>query len=71
MKRTSYDAPHDAVFSSSPHFLSLRSKYSPQHPVLRNSQSIFFPTVSQPYKTIGKIIVLIFKFLERHEDKRI
>jgi hypothetical protein len=42
--------------SASRHFLPLRSKYFPQHPVLKH-----------PYKTTGKIIVLyilIFKFLE-------
>jgi len=36
-KRTSYEA-HCAVFSS--HFLHLRSKYSPQHTILKHPQSM-------------------------------
>jgi len=34
------------MMQSSPvshHFLPLKSKYSPQHPVLKHPQSIFFP----------------------------
>jgi hypothetical protein len=34
------------IMQSSPascHFLSLKSKYSPQHPVLKHPQSVFFP----------------------------
>jgi hypothetical protein len=50
------------IMQSSPaslHFLTLRSKYSPQPPVLRHPQSVFFPyQVSHPYKTTGKIMVL-------------
>jgi hypothetical protein len=63
--------------AASCHFLPLRSKYSPQHPVLKHPQSIVFCSVrdqvSHPYKITGKITVfyvLIFKFLEgRQEDK--
>jgi len=32
------EAPHYAVFSSLPQFLPLKSKYSPQHPVIKHSQ---------------------------------
>jgi hypothetical protein len=41
-KSTSYEVPHNAVFSTSRHFISLRSKYS-QHPVLKHPQSMFLP----------------------------
>jgi hypothetical protein len=37
-KSTSYEAPHYAVFSNLPS-LHLRSKYSPQHPVLKHTQN--------------------------------
>jgi len=30
-------------FPSSHHFHQLRTKYSPQHPVLKHLQSMFFP----------------------------
>jgi hypothetical protein len=50
---------------------SLRSKYSPKHPVLIHPQ----PMRDHSYKTHGKIAVfyiLIFKFLERRqEDKKL
>jgi len=66
--------------SSSPascHFLPLRSKYSPQHPVFKHnlcpSPSVR-DQVSSPYKITGIIMVLcilVFKILEmRWEDKR-
>jgi hypothetical protein len=36
-------------FSSTPyHFIPLRSKYSPQHPVLKHAQSMFFPKCQWP-----------------------
>jgi hypothetical protein len=57
---------------------SIRSKYSPQHPVPQHPQSIHFPycmqQVSHPHTTDSKIIVsytLIFTFLDkRWEDRR-
>jgi hypothetical protein len=30
------------------HFISLRSKHSPQHPVLKHSQSMFLPSCQRP-----------------------
>jgi hypothetical protein len=42
-KITSYEGPCYAVFLTSSHFIPLRSKYSPQHPVLEHSQSMFLP----------------------------
>jgi len=42
VKHTGYKA-HYSVFSNLRHSLLLRSKYSPQHPVLKHFQSRFFP----------------------------
>jgi hypothetical protein len=77
VKRRSSEAPHYAVFCSLPPLCPLRSKYSPMHPVLLQSQSAFSLSVtdqvSHLYKTTGKIMVLYAlnsKFLERRrEDK--
>jgi hypothetical protein len=60
------------------HFISLRTKYSPQHPVLKHPQSMFLPEceipISHPYGITGKIkflYILIFTLLDsRREDKR-
>jgi hypothetical protein len=56
---------------ASRHFLPLMSKYSPQHPVLKHPQSMFFLNVriqvSYSFKTEGKTIVLcilIFTFID-------
>jgi len=59
------------ITQSSPisrHFLPLRSKYSPQHPVLKHTQFVFFPYCKgpsfTPIKTAGNIkglYILIFK----------
>ena len=53
------------------HLVPLRSKYFPQHPILKHPQPAFLHNVSDqvshPYKTTGKIIVLcivIFKFFD-------
>jgi hypothetical protein len=37
VKRTSFEAPYDAVFPATRNFLLLRSKFPPQHPVLKLS----------------------------------
>jgi hypothetical protein len=66
-------------YATSRHFISLQSKYSPQHPVLKHPQSMsslnVTDQVSHPHRTIGKIIVLyilICMFLDSWwEDKRI
>jgi hypothetical protein len=59
-------------------FLPFRSKYPPQHAVLKNPQSVYLQVrdqVSHPYSTTGKITVLcilIFRFFDmRREDKKI
>jgi hypothetical protein len=56
-------------------FLPLRSKYFPQHSVLRHPTYIFFLSVrdqvSHPYRTTGTVIfvyVLISEFLERRRE---
>jgi hypothetical protein len=61
---------------TSRHFISLRAKYSPQHPVLKHPHSVFLNVrdqVSHPCRITGKIIVLyilIVMFLDsRREDK--
>jgi len=43
VKRTTYEALNYAIFLTYRPFLLLRSKYSPQHPVLNQSQSVYFP----------------------------
>jgi hypothetical protein len=43
-KSTSYEAPHYTVFSILRHVISVGSKYSPQHPVLKHPQSVFLPS---------------------------
>jgi hypothetical protein len=59
---------------SSYHFIPLRSRYSPQHPLLKYPQSMCFSYVLNPYKTTGYIIVLYtlsFMFLDsRRGDRR-
>jgi hypothetical protein len=63
------------IMQSSPtscHFISLRPKYSPQHPDLMFSNTLTLCSslnvrdqVSQPYRTTGKIIVLyILNFVQ-------
>jgi hypothetical protein len=58
------------------HFMSLRTKYSPQHPVLKHPSLLSSLNVrnqvSHPYRTMGKIIVvciLYFTFF-RQQTKR-
>jgi hypothetical protein len=36
------------LFSASSHIISLRSEYSPQHPVLKDPQSMFVPQCQRP-----------------------
>jgi hypothetical protein len=35
-------------FSPLPYLVSLRAKYSPQHPILKHPQSTFFPQCQRP-----------------------
>jgi hypothetical protein len=65
-------------FSGSYHFLHLRSKYSPQHPVLTHLESVAFHWCVRPDFTpiqnnpkILILYILIFKFLERREEEKI
>jgi hypothetical protein len=68
---------HLLVMQSSPtssHFLPLRSKYPPQHPVLKHVQSVR-DKISHKYRTTVKItgfsFILLLIFLEGGwEDKR-
>jgi len=59
------------IMQSSPapcHYLPLRSKYSPQHHVLKHPQSGERPTFTPTQKKKNQ--VKLWKFLEReHEDK--
>jgi hypothetical protein len=55
------------IIQSSPascHSLILGSKFSPQHPVLKHPQSMFFLSmrgqVSYPYRTTGKVTSVCF-----------
>jgi hypothetical protein len=72
---TNYEAPHCATFSILPYFIPLKSKYSPQHPVLKHPQTplIVRDQVSDPYKTTGRIVllyILTFKFLDCRRGSR-
>jgi hypothetical protein len=40
-RSTSNESPHYAVYFNLPSLIPLRSKYSPQHPVLKHPQSVF------------------------------
>jgi hypothetical protein len=61
------------------HFILFRSKYSPQHPVLRHPQSVFFLYCQRPsslnfgteYKRTAIFILLLFspKELDRRLDR--
>jgi hypothetical protein len=59
------------------YFNPLRSKYSPQHPVLTHPESMLNvrDQVSLPYKTYGRVMVLYiltFTFLDsKREDRRL
>jgi hypothetical protein len=49
------------------HFISLQSRYSPQHPVLRHPQSVSLGMRGQeshPYNTKVKFYLLSFIFFE-------
>jgi hypothetical protein len=62
------------IMQSSPashHFFPLRSRYSPQHPILKHPQSVFFfnvrDQVSHPYKTTDRIRrFLVFMVVKVH-----
>jgi hypothetical protein len=61
---------------ASHHFLSLRSKYCPQHPALRHPQSVFFPwcerpsfTLTQKTWNIGVFVHFNFYVLSKGKSK--
>jgi len=57
--RTSYEAPRYVVFSFSCYFLPLRSKYFPQHPVLRYLQSMLLLNCTlRGYMKLLKVTVI-------------
>jgi hypothetical protein len=73
MKLTSTET-HYVVFSSLPIFPPLRSKHSPQLPVLKHTQSKSSIRVTDeiliPHKIKGKVVVLcvlIFTFIEKRQ----
>jgi hypothetical protein len=56
------------------HFIFLQSKYSPQHSVLKHSQSMFLPPLTSVLNTRKNIVlyILILTFLDsRLEDNEI
>jgi hypothetical protein len=64
-------------FSSWSVFLPFRSKYLPQHSVLKNPQSMFLPQSERPSFTPIQhnwqnfLYILVFRFFDmRREDKR-
>jgi hypothetical protein len=63
------------LFSSvSRHFISLQAKFSPQHPVLKHTQSMFSyvrDEVSHSYRTTDKIIVLYIQTFTFLDDGRV
>ena len=53
------------------HLVPLRPKYSPQHPLFKHPQPTFLPQceqLSHPYKTTGRIIVLVKPALNFHKQ---
>jgi hypothetical protein len=56
------------------HFIALRSKYIPQHPVLKHPQSVFFSLHeipgSTPTETTSKIIVVYVFVFTRLDCRR-
>ena len=71
VRNIDHQAPHYVVFSTSCHFVSLRSKYSPQHIILKHPKPTFLLQISDhvlhPYNTTDRIILLyflIFKFFD-------
>jgi hypothetical protein len=71
--------PTVQLFPFSCNFIPLGSKYSPQHPVLKDPQPVSSlnvrDDVSHTYKTTGRsmvLYILTFMFLDRRlEDRRL
>jgi hypothetical protein len=68
-------APLITEFSpTSYHLIPLRSKYSPQHPVLKHPQSKFplniRDQVPHPYKTVCKLILVLNFYVFKTADEK-
>jgi hypothetical protein len=55
---TNYEAPHCATASIIRYFIPLRSKYSPQHPVLKHPQSMLFTPIENSWQNYGFVMFL-------------
>jgi hypothetical protein len=71
INNTSYEVIIMQCFTQSI-FLPFRSKYPPQHSVLKKNQSIFLPQSERPsFTQVAKFYILIFRFFNvSREDKR-
>jgi len=69
VKCRSYEALHYAVFYSLLE-LPFRSKYSPQHPVLKHLHSVFFPLCERLSFKFIVVYILIYQLSKRRRQDR-